>query len=231
MKTEPQVPDPILGVGEFWELPEEEGQRLELSRGRVVREPAPGPRHGRVAFVILDRLRRAGEEKGLGLVFFDTGFALPALPDTVRVPDVAFVASHRIPEEGITDRFWELAPDLVVEVLCRSNRASHMQRKALEYLEAGAGLVWIVDPAEQTVAAGGPVLHVVTLGEPEPAAPGPFRPVLGRLNGRFGPLTIGEHRRPSIARWEPSVPSATRCSGSSRTRKPFPWGGWRRAVG
>ena len=59
---------------------------------------------------------------------------------------------RELPEEGITDRFWEMAPDLAVEVVSPSNRASDMQRKALEYLDAGARLVWVVDPAERTVA-------------------------------------------------------------------------------
>lgn len=38
-----------LSVEEFTALPEEDGYRLELSRGRLVREPAPGPLHGQVA--------------------------------------------------------------------------------------------------------------------------------------------------------------------------------------
>ena len=151
MTTEAEVLNTRLSVEEYMALPEEEGYRLELSRGQLVREPGPGPRHGRVAFRVVDLLRRDGEEKGLGLIFFDTAFTLRSDPPTVRIPDVAFVASARIPEEGVTDRFWELTPDLVVEVVSPSNRASDMQQKALDYLDTGARLVWIVDPAERTV--------------------------------------------------------------------------------
>lgn len=71
--------------------------------------------------------------------------------EIVRVPDVAFVSSARVPPEGLTDRFWELAPDLALEVVSPSNTVSAMQRKALEYLDAGTRLVWVVDPAERTV--------------------------------------------------------------------------------
>lgn len=140
-----------LSLEEFTALPAEEGYRVELSRGRLVREPAPGPRHGQVAYALVDLLRRFGKEKGLGLIFFDVGFVLATDPPIVRVPDVAFVASDRVPEEGFTDRPWEMAPDLAVEVVSPSNRASEMQEKALDYLDAGAGLVWVVDPSQRTV--------------------------------------------------------------------------------
>lgn len=139
-------------IDEFAALDEEEGYRLELSRGRLVREPAPGPRHGRLAFRVLDLLRRFGEDEGRGLVFFDTAFILSSVEHIVRVPDVAFVTADRIPPEGLSDGFWELAPDLVAEVVSPSNRASEMQQKALEYLEAGSRLVWLFDPAERTIA-------------------------------------------------------------------------------
>jgi len=151
MATHANVRDERLDVDEYMALPEEDGYRLELYRGRLVREPGPGPRHGRVAFRVLDLLRREGEEKGRGLVFFDTGFTLTSAPATVRIPDVAFVTSSRIPQEGVTDRFWELTPDLVVEVVSSSNLASEMQQKAVDYLDTGARMVWVVDPARRTV--------------------------------------------------------------------------------
>jgi Uma2 family endonuclease len=140
-----------LSVEEFAALSEEEGYRLELSRGRVIREPAPGPRHGAAAGRLYRALWSFVEERGLGMVFFSTGFALAPEEGIVRVPDVAFLSSDRIPTEPLTDRFWELAPDLAIEVLSPSDRVSEMQQKILDYLSAGAGLVWIVDPTERRV--------------------------------------------------------------------------------
>lgn len=151
MTTKSKRVDERLSVDEFRSLPEEEGYRLELSRGRVVREPAPGPRHGWIALRLGRRLADFAEDEGLGLVFVDTAFVLSAAEEIVRAPDVAFVSSGRVPPQGVTDRFWELAPDVAVEVVSPSNTVSAMQRKALEYLDAGARLVWIVDPAERTV--------------------------------------------------------------------------------
>lgn len=152
MTTETHVRDVQLSVADFAALPEEEGYRLELSRGRLVREPAPGLAHSDLAGRIYRLLWTAAQEGGAGHVFLDAGFTLSTDPPTVRVPDVAFVLSDRIPRGGLPQGFGEGAPDLVVEVISPSNRASEMQRKSLEYLDAGAHLVWVVDPAEGTVA-------------------------------------------------------------------------------
>jgi len=151
MTAETQLRDRVLTAGDFAALPEEDGYRLELSRGRLVREPAPGLRHAEVAGRVYRLLWRAGEEEGVGRVLFDAGFILAEDPPTVRVPDVSFVASGRILDVDAGDGFGRGPPDLAVEVVSPSNRVSDMQRKALEYLDAGARLVWVVDPAERTV--------------------------------------------------------------------------------
>jgi len=150
MTTKPKRRDGGLSVEEFASLPEEEGYRLELSRGRVVREPASGPRHGHLTGRLYRALAAFVEDEGLGIVFVDTAFVLSAEEEIVRAPDVAFVSSESVPPEGVTDRFWELAPDVAVEVVSPSNTVSAMQRKALEYLDAGTRLVWVVDPSERT---------------------------------------------------------------------------------
>ena len=165
--TEHPETDRSLSVEEFWALPEEEGFRLELSRGRLVREPAPGPRHGHLSLRLGRLLSSFVEKRDLGFVFADTAFALETEQRTVRVPDVAFVSRERVPEEGLTDRFWELAPDLAVEVVSPSNLASELQQKALDYLRAGARLVWIVDPAQRTVAVYRSRLDIRVLVEGE----------------------------------------------------------------
>lgn len=151
MKTADRERQVELAMDAFVALAEEEGYRLELSRGSLVREPAPGPRHGRVASRIHRILQRCGEDQERGLVFFDTGFVLSEEPPTVRVPDLAFVSSDRVPEAVPGDQFWTLAPDLVVEVVSPSDSASDIQTKALQYLDAGSGMVWIADPGTETV--------------------------------------------------------------------------------
>lgn len=148
--AKPEVQNRSMALDEFVALPEEDAYRLELFRGSLVREPAPGMRHGHLALRIAVLLRNAAEEDGRGLVLADTGFVLNEEPPTVRVPDVAFVSKERLPEGGIPEGFGDGAPDLAVEVVSPSNSASDLQQKALDYLDAGGRIVWLVDPAKET---------------------------------------------------------------------------------
>ncbi|MFW6080236.1 MAG: Uma2 family endonuclease, partial [Gemmatimonadota bacterium] len=79
-------------LDEFLRLPEEDAYRIELVRGRLVREPRPAPRHARVLMRISRLLDEHAEATGRGVVLPDAGFVLEDRPPTVRGPDVAFVA-------------------------------------------------------------------------------------------------------------------------------------------
>ena len=71
-------------------------------------------------------------------------------PDTVRSPDVAFVRGERIPPGGVR-AFFDGAPDLAVEVISPSDRASEVIAKARDWLRSGCTAVWVVDPETKTV--------------------------------------------------------------------------------
>jgi Uma2 family endonuclease len=120
-------------------------KRTELVRGRlIVREPA-GYRHGAVTVNLTLRLGQHVQLTGAGqLLAAETGFTLFRGPDTVRAPDIAFVRQERVPTE--TRGFPELAPDLVVEVLSPDDRPGETLAKVGDWLEAGAELVWVIDP-------------------------------------------------------------------------------------
>jgi len=121
-------------------------KRVELVRGvLVVREPA-GFRHGRVAMELARLLANHVEAHRLGTVCAaDTGFTLSRGPDTVRAPDVAFIARQRlIDPEPVA--YPDLAPDLAVEILSPGNPPGEMLAKVADWLSAGAPLVWVVDP-------------------------------------------------------------------------------------
>ena len=75
----------------------------------------------------------------------DTGFKIRSDPDTVRAPDLAFIARDRVPR--ITDRgYAELAPDLVTEILSPDETPGEVLAKVADWLDAGTRLVWIIDP-------------------------------------------------------------------------------------
>lgn len=171
---------------EFQELPEEAAYRFELVRGVPVREPRPAPLHARVVSTLAWLLEGFVRETGAGVVLVEAGFLLSRNPDTVRGPDVSFVASSRIPGDGYArEGFWPMAPDLAVEVLSPGNRASEMQEKVLEYLAAGGRLVWVVDPRLRSVTVHSPggearILAAGAALEGSPVLPG-FRVEVGAL--------------------------------------------------
>ena len=125
----------------------EPGKTAELVRGvLIVREP-PGTSHGVRSARLLHRVRDHVERHGLGEVIAqDTGFKIGRDPDTVRAPDVAFVARDRlsqIPEEG----YAEIAPDWVAEILSPGDRPGEVLEKVGQWLSAGVRLVWVLVPA------------------------------------------------------------------------------------
>jgi Uma2 family endonuclease len=88
----------------------------------------------------------------LGRVYnAEGGFVLFPDRPTVRVPDVAFVRAERAPQSAARKSFPRLAPDLVVEILSPSDRASNIVAKVEMYKEAGVPLIWLVDPEQTTI--------------------------------------------------------------------------------
>jgi Uma2 family endonuclease len=124
-------------------------KRTELVRGVLrVREPA-GFLHGRVALNLGGELRAHVKATDAGTVLAaETGFKLQTDPDTVRAPDVAFVAKGREPPPQATG-FAPLAPDLVAEVLSPEDRPGEVLAKVADWLSAGTRLVWVVDPVRR----------------------------------------------------------------------------------
>jgi len=122
------------------------GKVTELVRGRlIVREP-PGTWHGAVAAQLTCLLGTFVHHRGLGMVFSqDTGFKIGTNPDTVRAPDVAFVARERVWVIRMRG-YAQLAPDLLAEVLSPDDRPGEVLAKVADWLAAGTKIVWVVDP-------------------------------------------------------------------------------------
>lgn len=157
MSTRPEPPDggPIT-LEEFQRMPEEDAHRVELSRGRVVREPRPGAEHGWLAGRLVRLLGSYAEEHDLGLVVTQTGFLLAENPPTIRGPDAAFIANEQLSGEEIPTGLWTVPPSLAAEVVSPSNSVGEIQEKVLEYLEAGTELVWVVEPRSRAVTVWRP---------------------------------------------------------------------------
>ncbi|MBM4031974.1 MAG: Uma2 family endonuclease [Planctomycetes bacterium] len=136
----------------------------ELVRGELIMGSPPGYGHGSVEVRISKALAIFVEAKGLGeVVGGEPGFIIARNPDTVRAPDVAFIRAERVPKRERA-RFYQGAPDLAVEVISPSDRASEVNAKVQDWLDAGCRMVWVVDPETETVAVYRSRTQVEVLG-------------------------------------------------------------------
>ncbi len=126
------------------------GWRYDLIRGELIEMPPAGGAHGEIAAGVVGRLWAHVTTNDLGRVYTsETGFLLGRRPDVVLAPDAAFIRTERVParQEG----FYEVAPDLVVEVISPNDPAPYVQNKVMAFLDAGVRLVWVVEPSGETV--------------------------------------------------------------------------------
>lgn len=126
------------------------GKSTELVRGRlIVREP-PGTNHGRIAARLAMLVGVFVYQHGLGDVFAqDTGFKIESNPDTVRAPDLAFVARERRAQLARRG-YAPLTPDLVAEIVSPDDSAGGVLAKISAWLEAGVRVAWVIDPERST---------------------------------------------------------------------------------
>jgi Uma2 family endonuclease len=138
------------------DLPQIAGdRRVELVRGELVDMSPIGIRHWDLVARLWRLLDAFVLKHQLGAVGAEGGFLLSKDPDVVRAPDLAFVAAHRLGNLQ-RDSYFDIPPDLAVEVLSPSDRPGDLWDKIRDYFSAGTRLVWVIDPHEQHVAAHHP---------------------------------------------------------------------------
>jgi Uma2 family endonuclease len=72
----------------------------------------------------------------------------------IRMPDLSFISWKHFPNKKkdlVKYPVLPFAPELVVEVLSKSNTKQEIAQKLKEYLTIGIKLVWIVDPKKESV--------------------------------------------------------------------------------
>ncbi len=105
--------------------------------GQIVMTPASG-KHGRYQGRIIELFLRLGE---WGRVFPECPIKTP---EGVRVADVAWASAEFLKKYGAPLCFPE-SPEIVVEVISRSNSDAQMEHKRRLYFQAGAKEFWICD--------------------------------------------------------------------------------------
>lgn len=136
---------------ELWAAPQAEADLIrELDAGELIEMSPPGTRHGIIAGTLAQSIGAFAAAHRLGRVLIETGFLLQRQPDTLAAPDLSFVRTNRLPEPGF-EKFFPGPPDLAVEIVSPSDSPSRLARKVRQYLQAGASLVWVVDPGRRQV--------------------------------------------------------------------------------
>ena len=133
----------LITAAELLAMPRGYGKRYELIRGELVTKMPAGNPHGIAVKWISFALTEYGVDTGYGQVKTgQPGYCLESNPDTVRAPDVAWIAPGRIPPG--TRSYPNLAPDLAVAVL---SPGPNLSDKAEMWLRYGTREVWVAQSA------------------------------------------------------------------------------------
>lgn len=142
----------LVTAAELLAMPTGMGKRYELVAGELRVMSPSGWQHGKVVIRLSTRLDSFVEQHDLGVVFgAETGFRIASNPDTVRAPDISFIAKQHVPDQEPGDGFWPGAPDLAVEVLSPGDRTGEVDEKIDAWLGAGCATVWVVNPKLKTI--------------------------------------------------------------------------------
>lgn len=165
-------------------------QRYELIRGEL-REMSPaGFEHGVIVNRLSSLLTQVVSANSLGVVLgAETGFILSRGPDTVRGPDVSFVARDRIERIGIPSSYFPEAPDLAVEVVSPNDTVSEVEAKAEDWMNGGTRLLWVNSPRSRTVTVYRSLTDIGVLTEGDSLDGGAVVPGFAcRVGDLFQPL-------------------------------------------
>lgn len=137
-------------VKDVLDIEAHEDRLCELVDGVLVEKPM-GFSESRIAILLGTALQNFVTSHDLGIVTGESGMIrMPA--NLVRIPDVAYFRWKKFPGRELPDEGApEIAPDLAIEVLSKSNTQREMERKLGEYFGVGVKLVWLVDPRTKTV--------------------------------------------------------------------------------
>ena len=135
----------LVSLDEYLDLPEHQGVRHELLRGRLIEVSAPSLLHAgiqtKIAWALEDLTRGAFPNLIAGS---HSEFLVD--PETGQAPDNFLIDRQR--QRGLERYRGAIkgAPELAVEIISPSESAEDVDEKVELYLAAGARTVWVVWP-------------------------------------------------------------------------------------
>ncbi len=130
---------------EFLELPES-NLPTELIDGEVIMSPAPEPAHQRASraiFRVLDKIVSGGE-----IVYAPADVLLG---EDVVQPDLFWISEGGDCKTVDDNKYWQGAPDLVIEILSPSTTSDDRGVKYDLYEKHGVREYWLVDPGAKCI--------------------------------------------------------------------------------
>ncbi len=120
---------------------------VELSAGELIIPPMPTDTHQAVLDMLYAFMRAFVRAHRLGIIRFS---ALPVhlWRGKIREPDILFVTHAHA--DRVHEQYWD-APDLAVEIISPSSKATDREMKFKEYARAGVREYWLVDIEAQTI--------------------------------------------------------------------------------
>ena len=144
----------------------DDGCRYELIAGEIHKMVPASWEHAAVGSNLHSFLGPYVREKKLGQTFIaEGGFLIARDPDTVRVPDIAFIHKDHLPATRPKEAFWPNAPDLVIEVVSPGDTTGEVDEKVHMWLDAGTAMVWVVNPRWKNVTVYRSATDIKTLTE------------------------------------------------------------------
>ena len=140
--------------------------RCELVKGKIKEmPPATGQPHGHIELEAGYHLRRFVGKNNVGRVMVgEVGIYTERDPDSVRAADVLFISYERL-EQGQSEGFLDVPPELIVEIMSPTNSWEDMRRKLKEYFDVGVDTVWVIEPSNRAVQVYRGIDDVQTLEE------------------------------------------------------------------
>lgn len=135
----------LVTVQEFLQLPEPEGQRMELIGGEVISMGRGGRLHEFVKFNVTKVLFTWLLPNRSGKILSETAFRIDE--QNSPIPDISFVAT--VPEGG-SSGLLPGSPDLAIEIVS-SETAARLEAKIELYLAHGSKSVWVVFPEQRVI--------------------------------------------------------------------------------
>lgn len=126
----------------------DEERSYEFVNGEPVEKPPFSARRSGICGRLAGQIGTFVEDHLLGECYIRASFQIG---NNERIPDFAFISAKRFPPEGEPLTKWLIAPDLAAEIVAPNDYYEKVHAKAMEYLNAGVKVVWIISPKNQTI--------------------------------------------------------------------------------